>query len=48
MRVSAEHLRQLEEASQIELGYPHDFLAQPRVRERLYSGTFERIDRPTL
>ncbi len=46
VHLSQEQLAQLDAASQSELGYPHDFLTQPRVRERLHGGTLDRIDAP--
>jgi len=41
--LSEEHLRQLDDASRIELGFPHDFYADPVRRDRLFGGTFSRI-----
>jgi aryl-alcohol dehydrogenase-like predicted oxidoreductase len=38
-----EHLRRLDEASRIELGFPHDFYADPVRKDRLFGGTFSRI-----
>ena len=46
IHLAAEHLVQLDDASKIELGYPHDFLARPRTCERLHGGTFDSIDAP--
>jgi aryl-alcohol dehydrogenase-like predicted oxidoreductase len=37
------HLRQLDEVSRIELGFPHDFYADPVRRDRLFGGTYSRI-----
>jgi hypothetical protein len=34
--------------SRIDLGFPHDFLGNPAIRERLHGGTFDRIDRHRL
>ena len=39
-----EHLQRLNEVSQIELGFPHDFLKNDMIRDRLYGGTFKAID----
>jgi aryl-alcohol dehydrogenase-like predicted oxidoreductase len=39
-----EHLKQLDEVSKIELGFPHDFLTREAIRSLVYGGTFERID----
>ncbi len=43
------HLKRLDEASRIELGFPHDFFTSEMVRGFTYGGMFERIDshRPT-
>jgi aryl-alcohol dehydrogenase-like predicted oxidoreductase len=41
--LAPEHTRRLEEASRIELGFPHEFLAQPNIRDLVYGGTWERI-----
>lgn len=40
--LSAEYLRRLDEASKIELGFPHDFLL--KTREVTYGGLFDAID----
>lgn len=42
--LSAEHLQRLNEVSQIELGFPHDFLQSDMIRDRLFGGTFNTID----
>ncbi|BAZ49117.1 aldo/keto reductase [Nostoc sp. NIES-4103] len=42
--LSSEHLQRLNEVSQIELGFPHDFLANDTIRDRLFGGTFNAID----
>lgn len=42
--LSEAHLARLNEISQIELGFPHDFLASDEVRDLAYGGTFSRID----
>lgn len=42
--LSAEHLQRLNEVSQIELGFPHDFLQSDMIRDRLFGGTFSTID----
>ena len=39
------HLARLDEASRIELGFPHDFLAGDTVRDLVFGGFQERIDR---
>ncbi|HKI98511.1 MAG TPA: aldo/keto reductase [bacterium] len=38
------HLARLHEVSRIELGFPHDFLALPRIMEQRFGGTQDRID----
>jgi aryl-alcohol dehydrogenase-like predicted oxidoreductase len=40
-----EHLRPLDAASAIELGFPHDFLASDNVRELVYGGQYANIGR---
>ncbi|NDJ20360.1 aldo/keto reductase [Nostoc sp. B(2019)] len=42
--LSPEHLQRLNEVSQIELGFPHDFLENGAIRDRLFGGTFSTID----
>ncbi|HIK03238.1 MAG TPA: aldo/keto reductase [Trichormus sp. M33_DOE_039] len=42
--LSPEHLQRLNAASQIELGFPHDFLQNDAIRDRLFGGTFSIID----
>lgn len=42
--LSAEQLQRLNQVSQIELGFPHDFLANDSVRNNLFGGTYNLID----
>jgi len=42
--LTPEHLQRLNEISGIELGFPHDFLGNEVIRDRLYGGTFQSID----
>ncbi len=42
--LAPEHLKQLDEASAIELGFPHDFLKSETVHKFALSGTLEQID----
>jgi aryl-alcohol dehydrogenase-like predicted oxidoreductase len=42
--VNPEYLKRLDEASAIEPGYPHDFLASPPIREIVYGGIRENIE----
>jgi aryl-alcohol dehydrogenase-like predicted oxidoreductase len=43
-RLTEPQLARLSEASRIELGFPHDFLASDGVRDLVYGGTFAQID----
>ncbi|WP_445636266.1 Aldo/keto reductase [Nostoc sp. DSM 114161] len=42
--LSPEHLQRLNQASQIDLGFPHEFLHSDLIRDRLFGGTFNAID----
>jgi aryl-alcohol dehydrogenase-like predicted oxidoreductase len=42
--LSEQQMHRLNEASKIELGYPHDFLATGMVRQHIYGGMFDLID----
>jgi hypothetical protein len=44
-RVEIIKLQRLTEVSQIELGFPHNFLSNDTIRDRLFGGTFDAIDR---
>ncbi|MDF5721788.1 MAG: aldo/keto reductase [Rhizonema sp. PD37] len=44
--LTAAQLQRLGEVSQIELGFPHDFLGSDMIHERLFGGTFDAIDNP--
>jgi aryl-alcohol dehydrogenase-like predicted oxidoreductase len=44
VNLSTEQIKQLDEVSQIELGFPHDFFKADMVRNFVYNGTFELID----
>lgn len=44
LQLSAEQIKQLDEVSQIELGFPHDFFQTDMVRNFVYNGTFDKID----
>ncbi|MDF5718451.1 MAG: aldo/keto reductase [Rhizonema sp. NSF051] len=44
--LTAAQLQRLDEVSQIELGFPHDFLGSDMIHERLFGGTFDAIDNP--
>ena len=43
--LSEEQLNRLNAASAIELGFPHDFLSSPMLRDFAYGGTYDLIDR---
>ena len=43
--MTAEHHQALDAASRVELGFPHDFLANPFIREVAFGQTFDLIDR---
>jgi aryl-alcohol dehydrogenase-like predicted oxidoreductase len=36
-------MSRLDEASRIELGFPHEFLEQPNIRDLVYGGTWDQI-----
>ncbi len=42
--LSPDHLQQLHDASKIDLGFPHDFLAGNEVRNLVTGGTFALVD----
>lgn len=42
--LAPEHLVRLDEASQIELGFPHDFLASDGIRDVVFGGAYALID----
>jgi len=39
-----EHLARLDEASAVDLGFPHDWTAQEHIRNLIFAGTHDRID----
>jgi diketogulonate reductase-like aldo/keto reductase len=41
--LSAEQLKTLNEASRIELGFPHEFYMRDMVRGLVYGGMYDRI-----
>ena len=41
---TSEHLQRLNDVSQIELGFPHDFLANDEIRNRLFGGMYHDIE----
>ncbi len=42
--LTAEQIAALNKVSQIELGFPHDFLASDEVKNLVYGGAFDKID----
>ena len=44
VKLGHEQLRRLDEISRVSLGFPHDFLANPEIRNRFHSGMYEQID----
>jgi len=50
VRLSAEQLDALDQATRIDLGFPHDFLAQETIQDLIYGGTRAQIldERPRL
>ncbi len=43
-KLSEEQMKELDEISAFELGFPHDFLQSEVPRDLVYGGTFEQID----
>lgn len=44
IRLDEEHMARLEEATRVDLGFPHDFLAREYIRNLTHAGTWDRID----
>jgi hypothetical protein len=44
--LSPDRLQRLNEVSQIELVFPHDFLSGKTIRDRLFGDSLESIDNP--
>ena len=44
VKLETDQLRRLDEASRIELGFPHDFYTKDMVRSFAYGGTRDLID----
>ena len=42
-RLDPKHLQELDEVSQIDLGFPHAFLQKPDIKQRLFGNTAELI-----
>ncbi len=45
LKLPSELLKQLDDVSKPELGFPHDFLASDNVRDILYAGTYSKIEK---
>ena len=45
IELGTEHLTRLDEASRIELGFPHDFYENEMVKNFVYAGLADRIER---
>lgn len=45
-RLDGEQMTRLDEVSRVELGFPHDFLGLPPIRQVVYGDTEERMDLP--
>jgi aryl-alcohol dehydrogenase-like predicted oxidoreductase len=43
--LTEEHLKRLDDISKIDLGFPHHFLAKDFIRNLVYSGCYDKIDR---
>jgi aryl-alcohol dehydrogenase-like predicted oxidoreductase len=43
IQLSAEQLKRLDDATRIELGFPHDFLQSDNVRDLVFGGTYDQI-----
>jgi hypothetical protein len=48
LRLTDDQVRRLDGASQVELGFPHDFYGKDVVRTLAYSGLRDRIDTSAL
>lgn len=44
VRLDEGQLALLDEASAIEMGFPHDFMAMENIRDLIYGGTYDRLD----
>jgi aryl-alcohol dehydrogenase-like predicted oxidoreductase len=42
--LSEKHIKQLSKASEINLGFPHEFLSGDYIRDIVYGGTYDKID----
>ncbi len=44
VKLSEENIKQLDEVSQIELGFPHDFFKADMVKNFVFNGAFDKVD----
>jgi aryl-alcohol dehydrogenase-like predicted oxidoreductase len=42
--LNGKHIKQLSEASKIDLGFPHEFLSSDTILDIIYGGTYDKID----
>jgi aryl-alcohol dehydrogenase-like predicted oxidoreductase len=42
--LNEEHMNKLDEASRIDLGFPHTFLDSSNIRDIIFGGTYDKID----
>jgi aryl-alcohol dehydrogenase-like predicted oxidoreductase len=45
VKLSADQAERLEKISEIEYGFPHDFLAKPTIRDYVHGGYWDQLDR---
>jgi aryl-alcohol dehydrogenase-like predicted oxidoreductase len=43
--LTGEQLERLESVSRVDLGFPHDFLSKPLIRDIVFGGTYDQIDK---
>jgi aryl-alcohol dehydrogenase-like predicted oxidoreductase len=48
VELGEKELVRLDRVSKIDLGFPHDFLSSPLIRDIVYGGTYEKIDNHRL
>ena len=41
--LSSDHIARLNEVSKIELGFPHNFLQKPAIKEVVFGGMYDQI-----
>ncbi len=46
VRLSAEHLQRLDAVSRMDLGFPHDFIGGPDMKQFIFGGAYDLLDRP--